>query len=78
MIAAANDNNVAVWMDVESDKEDPEIWNTALSKGIQGIQTDHPKALIEYLNKNGLRNGLGRDLTIVDPMQNTVAGVTAN
>ncbi|MBS1749745.1 MAG: alpha/beta hydrolase fold domain-containing protein [Bacteroidetes bacterium] len=67
MIAAANDNNVAVWMDVESDKEDPEIWNTALSKGIQGIQTDHPKALIEYLNKNGLRNGLGRDLTIVDP-----------
>lgn len=67
MIATANDNDVAVWMDVESDDESPEIWNTALSKGIQGIQTDHPKALIEYLDKNGLRNGRGRDLTQADP-----------
>lgn len=67
MIATANDNNVAVWMDVESDKEGPDIWKSALSKGIQGIQTDHPKALVQYLNKNGLRNGQGRDLTITDP-----------
>ncbi|MBN8860327.1 MAG: alpha/beta hydrolase fold domain-containing protein [Sphingobacteriales bacterium] len=67
MIATANDNDVAVWMDVESDDESPEIWNTALSKGIQGIQTDHPKALIEYLDKNGLRNGRGRDITQADP-----------
>lgn len=67
MIATANDNEVAVWMDVESDDESPEIWNSALSKGIQGIQTDHPKGLIEYLNKNGLRNGQGRDLTQTDP-----------
>ena len=67
MIATANDNDVAVWMDVESDDESPEIWNTALSKGIQGIQTDHPKALIEYLDKNGLRNGRGRDSTQADP-----------
>jgi acetyl esterase/lipase len=67
MIATANDNDVAVWMDVESDDESPEIWNSALSKGIQGIQTDHHKALIEYLNKNGLRNGQGRDLTQTDP-----------
>ena len=67
MIATANDNEVAVWMDVESDDESPEIWDAALSKGIQGIQTDHPKALVEYLDKNGLRNGRGRDLTQADP-----------
>ncbi|MFT3946183.1 MAG: glycerophosphodiester phosphodiesterase family protein [Agriterribacter sp.] len=67
MIATANDNGVAVWMDVESDDENAEIWHTALSKGIQGIQTDHPAALVKYLDEKGLRNGLGRDLTQVDP-----------
>ncbi|MCC6286559.1 MAG: alpha/beta hydrolase fold domain-containing protein [Chitinophagaceae bacterium] len=67
MIATANDNGVAVWMDVESDDEKADIWHTALLKGIQGIQTDHPAALVKYLTEKGLRNGLGRDLTQVDP-----------
>lgn len=67
MIATANDNGVAVWMDVESNDETPDTWNAALSKGIQGIQTDHPDALIKYLNEKGLRNGFGKDLTKADP-----------
>lgn len=67
MLATANDNGVAVWMDAQSNEETPDIWNAALSKGIQGIQTDNPEALIKYLNKKGLRNGFGRDLTKVDP-----------
>lgn len=67
MVATANENGVAVWMDVESDDETPDIWNTALAKGIQGIQTDHPEALIKYLDEKGLRNGFGKDLTKVDP-----------
>ena len=67
MIVTANDNGVAVWLDVESDDETPEIWNAAISKGIQGIQTDHPAALIKYLDEKGMRNGVGRDLTQVDP-----------
>ena len=67
MVAAANDNGVAVWLDVQSDHEGADDWNQALQKGIQGMQTDYPEALIAYLNKNGLRNGLGKDLTKEDP-----------
>lgn len=67
MIATANDNGVAVWLDAQSENENPETWNAVLSKGVQGIQTDHPAALVKYLNEKGLRNGMGRDLTQVDP-----------
>lgn len=67
MVTTANDNGVAVWLDVESEQEGPDDWNKALQLGIQGVQTDHPDALIAYLNKNGLRNGLGKDLTKEDP-----------
>lgn len=69
MVATANDEEVAVWLDVESDNESTDDWNQALQKGIQGIQTDHPEALIAYLNKSGLRNGLGKDLTKEDPYE---------
>lgn len=67
MVSAANDAGVAVWLDVESNTENESDWNEALQKGIQGIQTDHPKELIAYLNKNGLRNGLGKDIAGEDP-----------
>lgn len=67
MVSAANDAGVAVWLDVESNTENESDWNEALQKGIQGIQTDHPKELITYLNKNGLRNGLGKDIAREDP-----------
>lgn len=67
MISAANDEGVAVWLDVQSKEENPEIWNAALQKGIQGIQTDNPGALIAYLKKDGLRNGMGKNLAKEDP-----------
>lgn len=67
MVATANEAGVAVWLDVQSDVENETDWNTALQKGIQGIQTDHPGELIAYLNKSGLRNGLGKDLAGEDP-----------
>lgn len=67
MIAAANDNNTAVWLDVESDKENENTWKEAMDKGIQGLQTDHPKELIAYLKKNNLRNGPPRDPSKDDP-----------
>jgi glycerophosphoryl diester phosphodiesterase len=69
MIAVANDNNVAVWLDAESKDEGPEIWKPILDKGVQGIQTDHPQELVEYLNKNGLRNGTGKDIGKEDPYE---------
>lgn len=67
MVATANDNGVAVWLDAQGDHEGPDEWKSALQKGIQGIQTDNPEALIAYLNKSGLRNGLGKDLAKEDP-----------
>lgn len=67
MVATANDNGVAVWLDVQGDHEGADEWNRALQKGIQGLQTNDPDALIAYLNKSGLRNGLGKDITKEDP-----------
>lgn len=67
MVATANDKGVAVWLDAQSDHEGADEWNQVLQKEIQGIQTNHPEALIAYLNKSGLRNGLGKDMTKEDP-----------
>lgn len=47
---------VSVFLDVQNPSESGNDWNIALQKGIQGIQTDHPKALIEFLKINKLRN----------------------
>jgi glycerophosphoryl diester phosphodiesterase len=55
-IVAARKKGVSVWLDVESADENPAIWQKAMSHGIQGMQTDHPEALIKYLNEKKLRN----------------------
>ncbi|MHA4807051.1 glycerophosphodiester phosphodiesterase family protein [Flavitalea flava] len=57
MLAVTRKAGVAVWLDVEAPDEGPVTWNAALGKNIQGVQTDHPKALIDYLKQNNLRNG---------------------
>ncbi len=69
MIAVANENNVSVWLDAESKDEGPDVWNPILDKGVQGIQTDHPQQLVEYLNKNGLRDGKGKEVGKEDPYE---------
>jgi glycerophosphoryl diester phosphodiesterase/acetyl esterase/lipase len=53
----ANSHGTHVWLDVQSADENPAKWNEALQKGVQGFQTDHPEALVNYLKKNNLRNG---------------------
>ncbi|MFY0255468.1 glycerophosphodiester phosphodiesterase family protein [Chitinophaga sp. 30R24] len=57
MLAVARKQGVAIWLDVQHPTEGPTDWNTALDKGVQGLQTDHPVALINYLQQNKLRNG---------------------
>jgi glycerophosphoryl diester phosphodiesterase len=42
------------WPDIQSADEDRN-WDKALELGFKGLQTDHPKALVEYLKKKGLR-----------------------
>ncbi len=58
MMAVARKHNVAIWLDVQTPTEGPAHWQAAMSKGIQGVQTDHPEALINYLNANRLRDGI--------------------
>jgi glycerophosphoryl diester phosphodiesterase len=43
-----------VWPDIQSPNENLN-WDKALQLGFTGLQTDHPKALIEYLKMKGLR-----------------------
>ncbi|MDP4285963.1 MAG: glycerophosphodiester phosphodiesterase family protein [Bacteroidota bacterium] len=58
LLAAARKNGVSVWLDVEGADENPAKWSSAIHLGIQGMQTDHPGALVKYLKQNKLRNGL--------------------
>jgi glycerophosphoryl diester phosphodiesterase len=53
----ARANGINVWLDVQSADEGPAKWSEAMRRGIQGAQTDHPAAFVEYLKKKKLRNG---------------------
>ncbi len=55
--AVAREKGVAVWLDVQGPDETPALWKQALDKDIQGVQTDHPGALITYLKETRQRNG---------------------
>jgi len=55
MLAVCKKRNVAIWLDVQAKDEDPLRWQKALDTPVQGLQTDHPGALINYLKQNGNR-----------------------
>ena len=54
MVQAADKAGVPAWPDIQSPDE-ANNWEKALLLGFKGLQTDHPKALIDYLEKKGLR-----------------------
>lgn len=54
IVKAAVAAGKTAWPDIQSQNEDRN-WDKALELGFKGLQTDHPKALIEYLKKKGLR-----------------------
>ena len=54
IVKAATAAGKVVWPDIQSADENRN-WDKALELGFKGLQTDHPKALIEYLEKKGLR-----------------------
>src|SRR5665213_1718777 len=57
LLAVTRENGIAVWLDVEGADEDSVLWNQALDKAIQGMQTDHPGDLVTYLDQTHQRNG---------------------
>jgi glycerophosphoryl diester phosphodiesterase len=54
MIQFANDQHIPIWPDIQSKDEDKD-WDGAIAIGLKGLQTDHPAALIKYLESKGLR-----------------------
>jgi len=55
LVAAANSHHLPVWPDAQSGSEGSAVWHEAIEKGLIGLQTDNPEALINYLNQKGLR-----------------------
>jgi glycerophosphoryl diester phosphodiesterase len=55
MVKFAESQHVPVWPDIQSAGEGPADWDQALAKGLSGLQTDHPAALVKYLKGKGLR-----------------------
>lgn len=46
---------ISIFQDVQKASEMPEDWDKAIKYGAQGLQTDHPEALIKYLKANKIR-----------------------
>jgi glycerophosphoryl diester phosphodiesterase len=55
MVKFAESKHIPVWPDIQSAGEGPADWDKALDKGLSGLQTDHPAALVKYLKEKGLR-----------------------
>lgn len=55
LVREAKSLGVDVWLDVQSPLEGPVSWKAALQKGVVGLQTDHPEALIQYLKSQNMR-----------------------
>jgi glycerophosphoryl diester phosphodiesterase len=58
LMAVARRRRISVWLDAQSPNEGPEAWNAVLDRKVQGMQSDHPGALVRYLREHKLRNGL--------------------
>jgi len=53
-VAACHAAGAVVWVDIMA-RDTPEGWAHAISCGVDGIQTDRPDALIDWLREQGLR-----------------------
>jgi glycerophosphoryl diester phosphodiesterase len=53
-VNGATERGIPIWADIQSPNE-AELWNKALLIGLKGLQTDHPKELIEYLKSKNIR-----------------------
>lgn len=54
MVQFATVQNIPVWPDIQS-KDENQNWDAAIELGLKGLQTDHPAALIKYLEDKGSR-----------------------
>jgi glycerophosphoryl diester phosphodiesterase len=52
MIEYCKQQGVPIWADIQSPRENKKYWTKILSLGFDGIQTDHPEALLRFLNED--------------------------
>jgi len=55
MIKAAAAAGVMVLPDIQRPGENAALWDIAIQKGLEGLQTDHPGDLVNYLKEKGMR-----------------------
>jgi glycerophosphoryl diester phosphodiesterase len=56
IIAASKDAHAEVYVDRMGATDAPEGWQSAIDEGADGIQTDRPGPLVEYLRAKGYKN----------------------
>lgn len=54
MVRASHQNKTMVWPDIQHPLE-ADFWQEAIELGVDGLQTDHPEALINFLKNKGIR-----------------------
>lgn len=47
---------ISIFMDVQKANKTPDDWMNAIKLGIEGLQTDHPESLIDYLRARKMRD----------------------
>ena len=55
MLAVIRSCHVKVWLDVQNKEERPEYWKPIINTGVDGMQSDHPGALVQFLESIGRR-----------------------
>lgn len=55
LLALLKRMGISIFPDVQNATESPENWDKAIKPGVQGLQTDHPEALIKYLKAKKIR-----------------------
>jgi glycerophosphoryl diester phosphodiesterase len=56
IIRIAKQANAQVYVDRMGKTDSPAGWQSAIDAGADGIQTDHPAELVQYLREKGYKN----------------------
>ena len=55
IIRAVKEANVQIYVDRLGPADNPAVWQSAIDAGADGIQTDHPAELVQYLRDKGYK-----------------------
>lgn len=62
-VAAAKALGTQIWADIQNPLESPAQWEPAIARGLTGLQSDHPDALVAYLKATKRREEVKRYTT---------------